>query len=225
METPIYPFLLMTVHRRYFELIANLKRYHLLKNEFQETPTVVLVWADPIKCDEWIFNFLVDKGYVDNLLYRPFLVKDQYINTTYPESMNINIGLKFIKNLSLSRGNPAYCFMQAHDIFVYENTYAELDAHMQSWAKGVLFDWVHSPCYSTNIFAIRMDESEALWPPVASPLIYDGLELLWYNKLGKDPRGIKVYKDSNRLFSHLNNYGEAVKWLRKHKLKLETKEK
>lgn len=211
------PYILMTVHRRYFELIANLKRYKLLKHEFAKPPELVLVWADPIKCDEWLFDFLVDKGYVDHLLYRPFLVKDQYINTTYPESININMGLKFIKNKS--HNQSSYCLMQAHDIFIYERTYAEIDAHMQSWAKGVLFDWVYAPCYSTNMFAIRIGEDEALWPPISSPLIYDGLEMLWYNKLGKDPKEIKVYKDSNNLFSHLSNYGEIVKWLKKHKIK------
>jgi hypothetical protein len=212
------PFILMTVHRRYFELICNIKRYHRLKKEFSVEPEIVIVWADPIKEDDWIFKYLFDGGYIDHLLYRGKL-KDEVLNvgfpTAYAESINIRLGLNYIKSIY----HNSYCLMQCHDIFVRQEAYGELDHHLQSGYQGVLFDWPNQfGCYSTNFFVLRMDD-EKYWPPVSSTVTFDFLERQWWMSLRDlDKTKFKIYNDSNRLFVHSHSYKEQLKFLKDNKI-------
>lgn len=210
------PYILMTVYRRYAELVANLKRMRTLKREFAETPLVYLVWAQPewghpLKAGPHWLEMLVDIGDIDYIIHRPKLpLEGQVGGVTYPESRNLRIGMEAIKQDS---GGDGYILAQTADVFALPGTYGLMDDHMRAGGKAFVYDWPNpyvQDCIATNFFAVAMDES--YWPPLPSPVDPDVLEYHWRGIARKPGIALSMQPDDH--FFHSHDWEKVQEFLR-----------
>jgi hypothetical protein len=198
------PVILTTIHRRYYELVENLKSTWELAKEFSQPPEIVVVWACPVVGHRWLFQQLLEDGWIHHVIERPQLPDESPTkNTTYPESHNLRVGLDFIKK----NYNDCYVIVQIADIKPSPGVYAKLDRWMvreQQKAVVVLWDNLCFPggAWHTNFLAVCLDER--YWPPVSEPNHPDVLERQWTKKANDAAlSGIRVVNNyRNKLFIH-----------------------
>ncbi len=174
--------IILTVHRRYHELLKTLSLIEGRAAEFALPPKIIVVWACPEVGRLWLFQELIAAGRI-SLLTRPELPGEGAGRpTSYPESHNLRSGLEEGKFLV---EGPCYFIGQTADVLPREGIYGMLDGKMQGGETGVLFHWenqsVRENVWHTNFFAVG--EDEAYWPPVAEPGSSDVLERQWGAKL------------------------------------------
>lgn len=198
------PVILITLHRRYGDLQRAIRIYRELRSEFSVQPKLVLIWSTP----EYGLHWLIDELHFDDIIYRSKLIfEGERGSTTYPESHNINIGLKYIKK---KYGPDCYVIVQASDIIVKQGAYAAIDEVMQEKSNNVVvFHWenacVRIGCFHTNFFGVSMNEE--YWPPKCNYDEHDTLEWVW----GKRLRGytsnypFKWVQLNNHLFTEHNS--------------------
>lgn len=173
------PVILITVYRRYGQLQQAVRNIRAYAHEFSMNPDIVIVWAQPEPALDWF----MDELKVNHVLKRDKLIYEgERGGTTYPESHNINIGLRFIKN---TYGESCYVIVQAADIQVKPGTFKEIDFEMQRGTNLCVYHWTNScvpvGCFCTNFFAISMNEN--YWVPLANYDDYDVLEWKWGKQL------------------------------------------
>jgi hypothetical protein len=211
------PVIAITVYRRYYELTQNLKLIHQFKSEFAVTPDIVVVWAQPEVPRLWFFQELLASGHITSLLTRPHLVGESSNNTTYPESYNLSLALRWV---SFSYKDDAYLLGQAADVEPKPGAYRTIDKRMQEGCQAFLIHWPNGVCRSdiwhTNFFAVGMDEN--YWPPVAEVTDADTLERQWGLSLSarRLPYIEKSHNASNRFFSHRHLSEGHEPWPCKH---------
>lgn len=178
------PIILLTVHRRYWELeraIANIQN-HL--SEFSEKPDIVVVWASPEIGRLWYFLELLKKEIINHVVYRQAADEDgKGCPTTHLASLNIRRGLNFIKKTYPS---PFYVVCHDADIVVNPGIFGFVDKEMSNLDNhGVLFFWEngirHANCWHTNFFAVS--DNKLYWPPISEINSADVLEVQWGNYL------------------------------------------
>lgn len=195
---PLKPVVIFTVYRRYYELDRAIFALHgELAEDLSEKPDVVVVWASPEVNRLWYFQQLLGNSLVNHLLTRePVPEEGPDRPTTYPESLNIRMGLEFVRE---TYGEGAYAIVQAADVMPRKGRgYRKVDESFQGGAKAVLFNWnngfVQAGAWHTNFFGVCLDR--AYWPPVATPQENDVLEWMWGKELlAKHLPGI--VKDTN----------------------------
>ncbi len=90
--------ILLTVHRRYYELSRAIERIHELRAEFAVAPEIVVVWSQPEVSRFWFFDELLADHKIQHLVGRPALPGECASGPkTYPESYNLRLGLNFIR--------------------------------------------------------------------------------------------------------------------------------
>jgi hypothetical protein len=173
----------LTLHRRYDQLWANLRALDEKKGEFAEPPLVALVAAQPEGEALPFLRRLQRDGLVDWVLFRPSNGLDGPV-TTVPESNNIRLGLSWARDVA---GPDAYALVQAADVTPAAGVYRLVDERMQAGTAGCLFHWengsARSDVWHTNFFTVALAD-EALWPPVVGPGDPDVLERKWGRQLG-----------------------------------------
>lgn len=178
--------LLVTVYRRYHELRKNLERTRLKAlAELGYMPDVVLVWASPEVGRLWFIQELQRDGLITHLLKRPGVDGlDGIRPTTFSESINLRLGLNFIKQHYDNATH--YVIMHAADIFLQDCTLTFVDDRINGRIEegphnAVVFFWqngvTNSDTWATYFFAVCLDP--AYWPPVSSDGDQDVLERQW----------------------------------------------
>lgn len=185
------PIILITVYRRYHELLKNLEKVHELGEELRLTPHIVLVWNTPESGRLWLIQDLIKQRKVTHVITR----EGEGGNITYEESRNIRAGLEFIdKNY-----HNYYVIMQAADINPVKGIYRHIENQLYQGKKAVLFFWEHgcfnSDVYHTNFWGVK---DKSYWPPLANRDSPDVLERLWGMDLAQ--RGLTD-------FILINNHG------------------
>jgi hypothetical protein len=187
------PIILITIYRRYRELIKCLENIHELKKEFKESPQIVVVWACPVLGNLWFFEKLIREGKINHLVLRH--KNNDGGPTTFPESLNLRLGLEFIeKNYE---GQEFYVIGQACDIFPNSGTYKLVDTLLHEKEKAVLFFWengiARENVWHTNFFAISNDRN--YWPPLSDKNEADTLEVQWGKQLAN--KNLPFYRTHN----------------------------
>ena len=199
------PIILMTVFRRYHELIKNLNRIHELKDEFSVFPEIVVVWARPELGMIYLFDELIKQGKVNKVFGRLPEVGEEAIKaTTFAESINIRRGLEFVKeNYGV---DDYYVIVQTADIYVKDGTYKFIEKHIKNEMKAILFHWenamVREHIWHTNFLVTSLDE--VYWPPISNPAHFDVLERQYGLQIEKtNPPGVvKWHNYNNKRFIH-----------------------
>lgn len=196
------PIILITVFRRYHELVKSIEHIHNVRAEFKKPPIIVVVWAAPEVQRMFLFESLIKLGFIQHVLYRDQDPSDGLGKpTTAPESLNLRLGLEFIdKNYK-----NYYVVGQACDITTKPQIYRWIDAEIEKY-EAVLFFWNNGisleNVWHTNFFVTR---SRNYWPPLAKEGDADTLERIWgrylsENKLNNfsrshNSRGLKFNHD------------------------------
>lgn len=198
------PVVVITVFRRYHELLSNLKVVRELSGEFSEPPDVVVVWARPELGRVKFFDRLVRDGLVTKVISRPPLPGEGGA-TSYPESHNIRAGLEWVRDHYPA--GSAYALVMAADVRPNpEHGFKFVDSAMTAGNSAVVLHWengsvVHG-IWHTNFFAVRLDE--AYWPPLARPGDGDTLEFAWGKRLRARalPGVVESHNSRGRRFAH-----------------------
>lgn len=197
------PVILVTVYRRYHELIQSLDHIQTLIHEFREPPDVIVVWAIPQLGHLWLMDSLIEQGKVTAVVGRPQLPDETPgAATTYPESYNLRKGLNYIKR------NYEECYVIGHaaDIQAMPGAYRFIDNKIHEGEKAVLYHWANGCCredvWHTNFFAIPLDEE--YWPPISTKQSGDVLERQWGLSIAekKPDRVFKWHNSRNQSFLH-----------------------
>lgn len=207
---PLRPVVVFTVHRRYFELGRALENLRGQAGVFARPPAAVVVWACPEVGRLWFFQKLLREGLVDHVLTRmPLEGEGPGRPTTYPESVNIRLGLEYARE----RYGPddAYAILHTADVLPRPGrAFPRVEQEMQAGAGAVVFWWpngmVRDHIWHTNFFAARLDE--AYWPPVSERDAGDVLEWQWGKRLMRErPPGVVQDTNTNQywfLHEHLS---------------------
>lgn len=192
------PVILITLHRRYHELLRTIKNIESKKRFFKENPSVFVIWADPEPSRYWLIKKLLDNKKIELLITRYRLPKeDGKQPTTFYESQNIRIGLE-----NVFRKYPdAFCIVQASDIYITDYGFYLIENEMNNGAKLLTFNWENrfgANALHTNCFAVL--NTKELWPPFAPLGGIDVLERLWYINLENN-----LMLKNNTLMSNSNN--------------------
>lgn len=201
------PVILITLHRRYEDLIKNLERINEKIHEFAEPPDIGIIWSTPEKDMEWLIDELYNKyERIKFIIYRPKLLREgEAGGTTYPESHNIVYGLRFIRDYYGE--DKAYAIVQATDAYPLREAYGEIDRTIHADIPAVLYYWYHNclsvPGFSTYFFAIRLNEK--YWPPLSDCNNSDALEWQWakiiYGMIkveNREPFGYEAFPPNRR---------------------------
>lgn len=186
------PIILITIYRRYRELLLVLDNIERFKDEFSKPPIIIIVWSSPEISREWVFQELIERGRIHYVIPR---LTTQYDGngraTSHPESLNLRLGLEWIEN---NIDEPYYVIGQSGDIITNEGIYGLIDKNIVNY-KAVLFHWnntISLRSWHTNLFAVRDKE---YWPPLSSPGEFDTLETQWAK-----------YLDNNHLTNFLTSH-------------------
>lgn len=197
--------LLLTVCRRYYELVKNIDRTReLTLKELGYVPDVVVVWARPEVSRLWLMQQLLADGKIQHLVNRTALPEEHDGGpTTYPESCNIRRGLEFVRQHYDTTSH--YVVMQGADIWPHEGTFTMINNNMVD-NEAVLFHWdngcIHTDIWHTNFFAVSLDER--YWPPLSPPYHADVLERQWGLNLVRQQLSFihRWHNYNNRRFLH-----------------------
>jgi hypothetical protein len=202
--------LLVTVHRRYHELVENLKRLReRAPVELGYQPDVVLVWSSPELSRLWLMQDLLAKGWVAHLLQRPPLPGEGLgAASTIYESHNLRMGLSFIRD---HYGGEHYAVGMAADVYLQDESLSFIDSRMNGRCEegpqnAVVFHWVngctHSGVWHTNFFGVCLDDR--YWPPLSPANEQDVLERQWGRSLeAAHPPGVfRWHNSGDRRFLH-----------------------
>lgn len=212
---PLRPVILVTVFRRYHELSRNLEKTWELSGEFAVPPIVVVVWAAPEPGRMWFFRDLMAKGLVQHVIPRPLLMGDgNAANTTYPESVNLRLGLEFIRK----NYEDAYVLMQAADISPNPGCYRFVERFMQDGeTRAMVFHWpnnlVVNGIWHTNFFCVPAND-DRYWPPVSTRDHADVLEWQWGKRLTdlQLPGLMQTSNYNQKFFNHAHESESLPVW-------------
>ena len=215
MRFQMKPVILITLHRRYHELLNTLKNINLNTRFFKEKPSIFLIWADPEPGMYWFINQFLQNKTIEFLINRYVLPNENGKNpTTFYESQNIRLGLE-----NVFRKYPnAYCIVQASDITIKEYGFYLIENEMNNGANAIVFDWqnkFNAKSFHTNCFSVINDKD--LWPPYANIEDRDVLERLWFVQIEKNNliKKFTVLSNNNEIsFSH-KHISELLKPLEK----------
>ncbi len=196
------PIILITIGRRYSELIKCLINIENLAHEFSIKPDIILVWSCPQVMRLWFFKKLEESGKIKKILYRYDSGDDFHGPTSYFVALNIWVGLDYIKE----NYNPEehYIICQDCDIFPNPNVYSLIDKEIQDH-EAVLFHWQNScsnhNAWCTNFFAVGFNCD--YWPPKAE-ISADTYEAQYGRKLLDKNLGnfFKSHNSRNQKFLH-----------------------
>lgn len=171
------PIILITVYRRYHELLKNIDVVIERAKEFRVRPKIFVVWVNPEIGRTWIFKQLVKEGKVAHIITR---LTDNKGSITYEESRNIRKGLEFIRD----HHENYFVVVQTADICPQPKVYGLIQKEIDNGNKAVLFHLensvIHHNIWHTNFFAV-LDED--YWPPLSPAGSPDILEVQWGNYL------------------------------------------
>lgn len=151
------PYILLTVHRRYNVLAANLRHIKTLVDEFDERPRIVVIRGDAERKVDLLFEQWKMDGLVDFVYDRPSI--GEGFNITLLEELNITQGFLNIKaeRLKNHEYDPYYTIVQAGDCFAQPGAYRTInrlfiglgiEAFTLYWKNHLNAEGVH-----TNFFA------------------------------------------------------------------------
>lgn len=194
----------VTVHRRYHELVAALTRLAELRSEFPSPPKVYVVWADPEPGRLFLFRRLESAGLMASLLTRPRLPGDgEGRATSVLESVNIRLGLE---RVLADLGPEALAVVQASDVLPKAKmAYAHLlgPEGLGGGAKAALLWWPGAGdlarAWHTSLFAVTMDTT--YWPPLLRVGEADTLEWAWGKALDGKPHLATDHNSGHRRFT------------------------
>jgi hypothetical protein len=213
----LQPVMIVTIYRRYWELVKLLRLLELYKNEFLIPPKLVVVYAQPEEHRLKWFRRLKKMKRIYHTILREGLVGENDVGTTYAESHNIDLARKYIEEEF--KEIPHYILMNTPDIWTYSGTYKYVDEKMQNGEHYVFFNYAQNyKCISTYFFALKSGFSP--WPPVVHKATGQILEQQWGELFNNDPKIPKEFWDSivqksNKFFAHMHEREGQKKWLKK----------
>jgi hypothetical protein len=204
----------VTVHRRYHELDACLRRIAALASLFPERPRVRVVWADPEPARLHAFRQWRQEGLLDEVLHRHRLPEEGQVGgTSYPESHNLRRGL--IR--TFEEDPECIAIACAADVLPSERCLRWLIGQIESGeARAVVFHWHNAiavgGCYSTNFFAVPGDP--AYWPPLSRPDDPDVLERQFALavRAAHAPGVVEMANHAGCMFAHAHRSESLPAW-------------
>lgn len=180
------PIILLTIHRRYHELVSTLDNIKNLSSEFSEKPEIVIVWADPEPSRFWFFQEYLKSGIINVLIMRNKSEFDRQtgeyqqtnsVVTTPPEILNMKVAREYFQG-RFDR-EKEYLIGGACDITVNPGIYRNIDKDIVNY-DAILFYWQNSiamtDCWNTNFFVTRNLD---IWPSNCEGYEFDTLEAKW----------------------------------------------
>lgn len=201
MDYSVTPYILLTVHRRYNILAANLRYIQQLKNEFEESPKIVVVRGDPERKVDKLFEQWEADGLINYTYDRPSI--GEGFNITLLEELNIHQGVLNIKAERLKNHNyrPYYTIVQAGDCFAQQYTYRQIDKAFNIFDIEIItVNWqnhLNAKGVHTNFFAYNPQKT-------SGPITYENnnvLEVQFYQQL------MATYNTAK-----INLFGGDLKW-------------
>jgi len=204
MAYSLTPYILLTVHRRYNVLAANLRHIQTMRNTFYEPPNIVVVRGDPERKVDTMFDQWKMDGLIDFVYDRPSIGTG--FNISLLEGLNIAQGAMNIKTERLRNHQygPYFIIVQAGDCFAKPNTYSgihyvfnnlDIDFFTFYWKNHLNTTGLH-----TNFFAYNPDRG-------AAPICFENynvLEVQFYKEL------LEKYQDNR---SSTNSLLVKPKWI------------
>lgn len=199
------PIILITLHRRYRELIESLETVKELEDEFDIKPKKIVVWADPCIGHYWILRQLLQEEKIDYLVLRNKSVFDgEGKPTSYPESLNIKKGFEFIEE----NFKDYFVIVKASDVFPRPGIFEYINKKIKD-VPAILFFWENRiekiNAWNTCFFAVRHDFKEI--PPVSNNS--DTLEINWGKMLASKKVAFERNHNSRDRKFYCKNYQEA----------------
>ena len=196
------PIFLITVYRRYYELKKNIENIrNLCKEELGLDPEIIILWAQP---EIGMIDFF-DKLKVTKIIGRPQLAGEDGKSSSYPESINIRFGLKYI-----SEHFPAYSTIicLAADVYPNPGAFSFIKTKLNEGNVAIVFHWpngfVQQNIWHTNFFVVPPDVK--YWPPVSQKDDQDVLEWKWGKYLAEKsfPDVYRWHNYNDRIFKHMH---------------------
>ena len=189
------PIILITLHRRYHELIDNVQHIYRCRIFFKTAPIIYVIWADPEISKKWILYDLKKKNFIHNIIYRAKV--DKQGNTSFYESININMALPIIFK---RHGDNCFVMVHATDTKVSPVVYNTFEKQINlgywcsvySWSRGTIEAW------KTAVFAIT--NKKQIWPPLLENTCPDILESAW----------VKIIKSEDKKMIKVNSYSDSI---------------
>lgn len=176
------PIILVTLYRRYFELVDTINNIQRLKGEFKLAPIIVIVWADPEPDKYGLMEQFLKEGKAHYILERKKSEYDGWNKPTTPaELLQFEMGFNFIKEKF--KGQDYYIVVNGADILVSDGIYGLVDKEIQTHS-AVLFFWFNGiatmDAWHTNFFAVK---DQRYLPKYEEKYAVDTLETMWGKRL------------------------------------------
>ncbi len=201
------PVILITIYRRYYELIENLEHnINLATKEFGVKPDIVIVWASPELGRYHLLQDLLNRGIISKVILRYNENNcDGIYSTTHPESISIRRGLEYIKQNY--KEDLHYTILQTADIKIKPGAYQFIKNSFVDGIEAVVFSnggtgLTRIGLLYTLFFAVGFNEK--YWPPISERDNPDILEWQWTKQLlDMDFKNIVTSHNSrDKKFSH-----------------------
>lgn len=200
------PIILITLHRRYHELIDNVQHIYRCRIFFKHSPIIYILWADPEISKKWILDDLKKRKLIHDIIYRETL--DKVGNTSFYESINFRKALPIIFQ---EHGDSCFVIVHATDTRVSPVAYKIFEKQINDGFLASVFKWNNDylEAWKTAVFAITNNKHS--WPPVLSNNHGDVLESAWPKSLSYDIKNkIKVNKYSDNILFESKNTTEYL---------------
>lgn len=167
------PIILITIYRRYHELLRNIEQILEYSKEFHVKPDIFIVWVNPEIGRSWVFHKLLKEKKIAHVISR---LTDNTGNISFEESRNIRHGLEFIDK----HYKDYFVVVQTADVAPKAKTYGYIQKQIDEGNDAVVFHLengvVHFDIWHTNFFAVK---NKSYWPPLSPPSDPDILEAQW----------------------------------------------
>lgn len=176
---------MITLHRRYHELIDNVQHIYRCRVFFKHHPIIYVLWADPEISKKWILDELQKNNLIHKVIYRNTV--DKTGSTSFYESINFRKALPIIFD---ENGNDCFVIVHATDTKVSPMAYNIFEKQINQGFDASVFKWNSEMlnAWKTAVFAVTSNQD--IWPPLINNNNPDVLEVAWpkslnYNNLKK----------------------------------------
>lgn len=200
------PIILITLHRRYHELIDNVQHIYRCRIFFKHAPVIYILWADPEISKKWILDDLEKRKLIHKVIYRKSL--DKVGTTSFYESVNFRKAFPIIFD---DQGSDCFIIVHATDTRVSPVAYKIFEKQINDGYLASVFKWNDSQldAWKTAVFAIT--NNKECWPPLLSNLHGDVLEAAWPKYMDNNIKNkIKVNKYADNILFESKNSTEYL---------------
>lgn len=200
------PIILITLHRRYHELIDNVQHIYRCRIFFKHNPIIYVLWADPEISKKWILDDLKKRKLINKIIYRKTI--DKTGSTSFYESINFRKAFPIIFQ---ENGNNSFIIVHATDTKVSPVAYKIFEKQINDGFIASVFKWNNDYVYAWKTAVFAITNNEECWPPLLTNNHGDVLESAWPKSLTHEIKNkIKINKYADNILFESKNSTEYL---------------